>query len=89
MMHRLHGKVKIESLRDHAVRDVESLQRLLATGVDARTDPHHKDFYEVEDAGRVFYIYLSPVSGQVRLAAIWHVKSSPEAVRAARACCAA
>ena len=89
MRKRLHGKVRIESQRHHPVQDVETLQRLLAAGADARIDSHHKDFYEVEDAGRVFYIYVSPVNGQVRLAAIWHANSSPEIVHAARACCAA
>lgn len=89
MKNGLHGKMKIESLRNHPVEDVETLQRLLAAGADVRTDPHHKNFYEVEGAGRVFYVYVSPVSGQVRLAAIWCANSSPESVRAARACCAA
>lgn len=89
MNKRLHGRVKIESLRNHPAADVEALQRLLAAGTDASADPHHKDFYEVEAAGRVFYIYISPVTGQVRLAAIWQTSSHPEIVRAARACCAA
>lgn len=89
MNKRLHGSVNVESLRNHTAGDVETLQRLLATGADASADPHHKDFYEVEAAGRVFYIYISPVSGQVKLAAIWQTNSHPELVRAARACCAA
>ena len=89
MMNRLHGNVKVESLRNHAVEDIENLQRLLAGGADAVPDAHHKDFYEVEDSGRVFYIYLSPVTGQVRLMAVWHAGSSAETVRLARACCAA
>jgi hypothetical protein len=89
MKKRLHGKMKIESLRNHSAEDVETLQRLLSAGADATTDPHHRDFYEVEGAGRVFYIYVSPVSDQVRLAAMWYANSTPESVRAARACCAA
>ncbi len=89
MKNRLHGRVKVESLRNHPVGDVETLQRLLSAGANAEADPHHKDFYEVEDAGRVFYVYISPVNGQVRLAAIWQSNSHPETVRAARACCAA
>ena len=89
MKKRLHGRVKIESLRNHPLQDIETLQRLLAAGADAEADPHHKDFYEVEDTGRVFYIYISPVSGQVQLAAIWQANSHPEIVRAARACCLA
>jgi hypothetical protein len=89
MEKRLHGKVKIESLRNHSAEVVRQLQQLLASGADARKDPHHKDFYEIEDAGRVFYTYVSPVSGEVRLMAVWRASSAPEVVRAARACCAA
>lgn len=89
MIKRLHGRVKVESLRNHSVEEVETLQRLLAAGADAQADPHHKDFYEVEDSGRVFYLYLSPVTAQVRLVAVWQANSNPETVRAARACCAA
>lgn len=89
MNKRLHGRVRVESLRNHPASDVDTLQRLLAAGADATADPHHRDFYEVEDAGRVFYIYISPVSGQVQLAAIWQSNSHPEVVRAARASCAA
>lgn len=89
MIKRLSGKVKIESLRNHSVADVQGLQRLLASGTDAATDPHHKNFYEVEDDGRVFYLYISPVNGEVRLMAVWQANASPEVARAARACCAA
>jgi hypothetical protein len=89
MKKRLHGRVKVESLRHHSAEDLERVQRLLAAGADARLDPHHKDFYEVEDTGRVFYIYISPVSGQVQLAAVWHTNTAPEAVRAVRATCTA
>ena len=89
MKKRLHGKVIIESLRNHSTEDVHHLQQLLASGADARKDPHHKDFYEIEDAGRVFYTYVSPVNGEVRLMAVWLANSTPEAVHAARACCAA
>ena len=89
MTKRLFGKVQIESLRNHPAGDVQALQRLLAAGADAAMDPHHKNFYEVEDAGRVFYLYISPVNGEVRLLAVWQAGVSPEVARAARACCAA
>ena len=89
MKSRLHGKVRVESLRNHPAVDVETLQRLFAAGADAKADPHHKHFYEVEGDGRVFYVYISPVSSDVRLVAVWRTDSKPETVRAARACCAA
>ncbi len=93
MNKRLYGKVKVESLRNHPAADVEALQRLLARGTDAEADPHHKHFYEVQGDGRVFYVYISPVSGAVRLAAVWGAdgmpQSKPEIVRALRASCVA
>jgi hypothetical protein len=68
---RLHGEVKVESLRNHSREDLRALEELFARGADARADAHHKDFYEVEDASRVYYVFLSPVSGRVILVAEW------------------
>jgi hypothetical protein len=53
------------------------LEKLLAEGVSARQDPNRRDFYDIENADRVFFIYLSPVTGSVTLLATWRLLTSP------------
>lgn len=89
MKTRLHGKVKVESLRNHAGEDIRALEELFAAGADARADAHHKNFFEVEDATRVFYVYISPVSGRVFLVAEWPKEREAPTVLVKRAFCAA
>lgn len=88
---RLHGTVKVESLRNHSREDLRALEELFAKGADARGDAHHKDFYEVEDGSRVFYVFISPVSGRVILVAEWSKEKDQDTPTALvkRAFCAA
>ncbi len=89
MRERLQGTAEIGSLGNHPAESLEALRRLLAAGVDARADLRRRNFYEVEDAGRVYYFYVSPVTGKLWLLAVWQQKSP--AVTAAPECasCAA
>lgn len=83
MLLRLNGDPRIEDLWNHPLESVERLRNLLRTGAPARPDPRRRDFYEVDDSGRVFYIHITP-RGRVLLLAIW-LKDAPEAnVEAAR-----
>ena len=83
MLLRLNGEPRIEDLRNHSVDSVKTLRTLLRDGVLARPDPRRRNFYEVEDATRVFYIHITP-RGRVLLLAIWS-KDTPEAdVKAGR-----
>jgi hypothetical protein len=76
MLLRLNGEPRIEDLRNHSVDCVETLRTLLRAGVLARPDPRRQNFYEVDDATRVFYIHITP-RGRVLLLAIWS-KDAPE-----------
>lgn len=79
MILRLIHNVTIENPRRHASESVERLRGLLAEGTKATADPKRQGFYDLEDDGRVFYIYVSPVSGRVVLLATWldHETASP------------
>ena len=70
MLLRLNENLRIEDLRNHSAESVETLRTLLRAGVPARPDPHRRDFYEVDNCSRVFYIHITP-RGQVLLLAIW------------------
>ncbi len=70
MILRLDGNPTIENLRNYSAETVAKLRELLAVGTSARLDPRRKDFYEVEDDSRAFYIHLTP-RGKVLLIAVW------------------
>lgn len=79
MVLRLNPEPQIEDLRSHPAETVEKLRQLLASGAQARPDPRRKDFYELQDGSRVFYIHISPINGKVLLLAIWHKTEAPSA----------
>ena len=83
MVLRLSEQPKIENLRNYPAEMVEKLRKLLASGAPAKLDAHRKDFYEVENCSRVFYVHVSPVNGTVMLLAIWEKDAKPAAVLAA------
>lgn len=80
MLLRLNGDVRVEDRWNHSLEIVEELRGLLAAGADAVADPHRKDFYEVDNGFRVFYIHICP-SGKVLLLAVWskelHIAAAP------------
>lgn len=71
MVLRVHEQLAIDDLRHHPAEKVERLRRLLARGVVARPDPDHRDFYELEDGCRVFYVNFRPWRRKVLLLATW------------------
>jgi hypothetical protein len=78
MLLRLNGDPRIEDLRNHPVESIERLRHLLRAGAQARPDPRRKDFYEVDDCQRVFYIHITP-RGRVLLLATWlNDRSEPD-----------
>ncbi len=79
MVLRLSQQPDIDNLRNHPQEMVESLRQLLAAGAPARPDPHRKDFYELEDGSRVFYIHISTLNGKVLLLATWQKDERPVA----------
>jgi hypothetical protein len=64
-------EVNVDNLRSYPTDVVEKLRGLLATGAEVRVDPHRKGFYDVYNGSRVFFIHISPVSGNVMLLASW------------------
>ncbi len=62
---------KIENPRKYAPGAVENLRDLLAAGKPSQRDPRRESFYEVEGDDETYYIYISPVSGNVVLVAKW------------------
>ncbi len=82
MVLRLNQRPNIEDLRNHPAETVEKLRELLASGAPAQPDPRRKDFYEVENGSRVFYIHISPLNGKVLLLATWLKDEQPAATMA-------
>jgi len=64
-------EVKVENLRNYSGEVVDKLRHLLLAGADADVDPHRRGFYDVYNGTRVFFIHISPVSGNVILLASW------------------
>ena len=69
----------IRDLRNHPAETVETLRRLLASGARVEADPKRPNFYELQHGPEVFYIYLSPVTGQILLLATWASDNSAAA----------
>src|SRR5438874_7123657 len=83
MMLRLNGDRKIENLRGYHPEIVDQLRTSLATGAQATPDPRRQDFYDVRSGGRVFFIHISPVSGNVLLLATWREERKDSEAREA------
>lgn len=71
MIFRVRSNLSINNLRNHSPETVEELRALLTGGVPARLDPHRKNFYELDDGPRVFYIHWTPNTGRVMFLAVW------------------
>lgn len=83
MVLRLNGNVIIENLRHYPPETVEKLRALLSAGAPAVSDPKRRNFYDVGNGSRSYYIHISP-SGKVLLLATWLEESAeaPAAVQA-------
>jgi hypothetical protein len=64
-------EAKVDNLRNYPRDVVEKLSGLLTAGAEAQVDTHRKGFYDVYNGSRVFFIHISPVSGNVMLLASW------------------
>jgi len=70
MILRLNDNPTIDNLRHYPAETVQALRELLAQGARVYPDPQRKNFYDVENGSRMFYIHLSP-AGRVWLLATW------------------
>ncbi len=72
---KLDGKFVIEDMWNHPAERVEELRGLLRQGCAAFEDRRRRNFYEVGNDSRVFYIHICP-NGKVLLLAVWSKESS-------------
>ena len=63
--------VQIENPRNHPEEMVLALKDVLCGGATVLPDPKRKGFYEVQNGELVYYIHVSPVTGNVLLLATW------------------
>ena len=71
MFLRINDGMSIDNLNDYPVEVVSQLEALLESGVEARLDPKRKNYYDVEESGRAFFIHVLPRCGNVMLLATW------------------
>jgi hypothetical protein len=66
----IHREVHIEDLRNQQA-ETETLRNLIEAGATFIPDPKRTGFYEVASGSLVFYIHVSPVTGNILLLAAW------------------
>jgi len=71
MVMTLEHELQIEDLRNHPLKTVKILRDLLSSGARVTPDPKRAGFYELEDAGTVYYIHVTPATGKILLIATW------------------
>lgn len=76
MLLKLNKPVQVEDMQQYPSEYALRLRDLLSRGVTATADPARKDFFDVEDAFRVFYIHICP-SGKVLMLAVWPKEGAP------------
>ena len=84
MLLRRNAQARIENPRNYSSPIVAELQNLLKSGGEATSDPKRLNFYEIENEDSIFYVHVSPISGNVVLLAKWSTKSSGECCMAGR-----
>jgi hypothetical protein len=75
----VHGKEtgKIRDGRGHAPEIFRKFQAVLCNGAAISSDPKRPDFFELRHRDESFYFYLSPVTGDVLLLAVWGPEHGP------------
>jgi hypothetical protein len=63
--------VKVENPRAYEAGAVKHLQYLLEVGSPIESDPRRENFFDVDGGSEIYYIHVSPVSGNVILLAKW------------------
>lgn len=82
MLLKLNEPLQVENLRNYPADAALRLRELLLCGALASPDPQRKNFYDVEDGDRIFYIHISP-SGSVLLLGMWAKEGVPLHAQAA------
>jgi len=79
---RLEKEPVIENVTKHSAETVEKLRAMLKAGAPADPDPRRRNFYELENCSKIYYIHLSPTTGKVMLLAVWD--KDPEGITLSR-----
>ncbi len=77
MVLQMNANPGIENFRHYPDEVVQKLRGILARGAQAYPDPRRKNFFDVENGSRMFFIHVAP-TGRVWLLASW-LKESREA----------
>jgi hypothetical protein len=69
----------VENVRGYPAAIIKELEELLFWGGSALADPKRKDFYDLQNRDRTFFIHVSSITGRVALLATWlHVGRAPD-----------
>lgn len=79
---RLEKEPVIDNVTHHSREAVEKLRAMLKDGTPAYPDPRRKNFYELENCSKIYYIHLSPTTSKVMLLAVWD--KDPEGITLSR-----
>jgi hypothetical protein len=61
----------VDNLRNYPAENVKELEQVLLSGVSAVPDAKRKDFYDLSNHERTFFVQISLVTGRVVLLATW------------------
>jgi hypothetical protein len=61
----------VNNLRNYPAENVKELEELLLSGVSAAPDSKRKDFYDLTNHERTFFVHISFITGRVVLLATW------------------
>ncbi len=70
MLLQMNSNPGIDNFRHYPEEVVQKLRGILARGAQAYPDPHRKNFFDVENGSRMFFIHVAP-TGRVWLLASW------------------
>ena len=71
MFLRMKQLPSVDNLRSYPAEIIRELEELLLSGGSALPDPKRKDFYDLENHERTFFIHISSITGRVVLLATW------------------
>jgi hypothetical protein len=87
MLLQMKQRPDVDNPRNYPPEIIEELEELLLSGGPSVPDPKREDFYDLENHGRTFFIYVSPKTGRVTLLGTWlHAMPPSELADCATAC---
>ena len=71
MLLKIKHRPDVDNLRNYPAEIINEFEELLLSGGLALADPKRKNFYDLENLGRTFFIHISPKTAKVMLIATW------------------